>query len=115
MVRKVRPGSATLGCALAIAAGFAYAEPTTGAILLAQVRPYIGSNTVFIYPSGLGPCGSSSATNIYQIDLSSASGKAAYTTALAAIVANKHVMLEVQAGQCGADYPGLQSVYMLPN
>jgi hypothetical protein len=100
---------------LVFGASLAVAEPTTGAIQLDQVRPYIGGNTVFVYPHGQGPCSGSGALNIYTIDLSTSSGKAAYAAALAAITAGKMVMLEVIAGQCGSSYPALQSIYSLPN
>ena len=110
-------GAATAATILAMAASSAYAEPTSGAVTLSQLRPYIGGTGVYVYVNGVGPCGSgvSGAYAIYTIDLTSAAGKAAYAAALAAIIANKSVMLEVIANACGTQYPGLQSVYSLPN
>jgi hypothetical protein len=107
-----RFGAAAL---LALGATSASAEPTSAALLINQLRPYIGDSVVYVYPNGQGPCGSSSPTNIYTIDLTTATGKAAYAAALAAMAAGKHVLLEVQAGQCTATYAALQSIYALPN
>ncbi len=102
---------------LAIGMSPASAEPTSGAVTISQLRPYIGGTQVFVYINGVGPCGSgvSGPYALYTIDLSSAAGKAAYAAALAAVIANKPVLLEVIASACGTQYPGLQSIYSLPN
>jgi len=112
-----RAAGTAAAAVLALSAPFADAEPTSGAVTISQLRPYIGGTSVYVYVNGVGPCGSgvSGAYAIYTIDLSSASGKAAYAAALAAVIANKSVLLEVIAGACGTQYPGLQSVYALPN
>ena len=103
--------------ALAVGASSACAEPTSGAVTISQLRPYIGGTSVYVYVNGVGPCGSgvSGSAAIYTIDLTSQTGKAAYAAALAAVIANKPVLLEVIANACGTAYPGLQSVYSLPN
>jgi hypothetical protein len=86
------------------------AEPTGIATLLLAVRPFVGSNTVYIYPADSSPCN----TNIYILDISTATGKAAYAIALAAIASGKRVQLEAIA-PCTGLYSGLQSIYALPN
>ena len=103
------------GTLLGLALSSASAEPTSAAVMIDQLRPYVGGSQVYVYPHDQGPCGTSAPTNMYTIDLSTPSGKAAYAAALAAVVAGKHVLLEVIAGQCSLAYPGLQSVYSLPN
>jgi hypothetical protein len=92
----------------------AFAEPTSGPVMIDQLRPYVGGNQVYVYTTQ-GPCAPNAQTNMYTIDLSTPSGKAAYAAALAAMMTGKHVLLEVIAGQCSLPYPGLQSVYSEPN
>lgn len=88
----------------------ARAEPTGIATTLLAVRPYVGGNTVYIYPADTSPCN----TNIYTLDISTAAGKAAYAIALAAITTGKRVQLEAIA-PCTGLFSGLQSIYALPN
>ncbi len=99
---------------VAAASSSAFAEPTSGNVTISQLRPYVGGTQVFVYVNGVGPCGAgvSGAYGIYTIDLTSASGKAAYAAALAAVMAGKQVQLEAIASACGNPYPGLQSVYV---
>ncbi|UDF35489.1 UNVERIFIED_ORG: hypothetical protein LHJ69_23575 [Shinella sp. XGS7] len=107
----------TLACLapLALTALSGYAEPTSGPVTISQIRPYIGSTTVYVYTNDLGPCGQQVGSRaIYSIDLASPAGKAAYAAALAATAAGKLVLLEVIAGACGGEYPGLQSIYFRP-
>jgi hypothetical protein len=90
-----------------------YAEPTSGLITISELRPYIGSDIIYVYIDGVGPCGQQSGSyGIYSINLSSQAGKAAYSAVLAALSAGKKVKLEVIAGACGTHYPGLQSIYI---
>lgn len=98
---------------LALSTSYTYAEPTSGFIAIAQLHPYVGGTTVYVYLTGAGPCGQlGDAYDIYTIDLSSPSGRAAYATALTAVAAGKQVRLEVIAGACGTSYPGIQSIYI---
>ncbi len=86
------------------------AEPTGAVTTLLELRPYVGGNTIYVYPADTSPCN----TSIYTIDLSTPTGKAAYATALAALVAGKRVQLEAIA-PCTGLYSGLQSIYIFPN
>lgn len=95
---------------LAMLAPTVRAEPTGVATTLLMVRPYVGGSTVYIYPADTSPCN----TSIYTLDISTASGKAAYAIALAAMASGKRVMLEVVA-PCTGLFSGLQSIYALPN
>jgi len=61
----------------------------------------------------VGPCGQQAGSYaIYTIDLSTSAGKAAYAAVLTAVNNGKQVQLEVIAGVCGTQYPGIQSVYI---
>lgn len=110
-------GTCALATLLTFGASFASAEPTSGAVTISNLRPYIGGTGVYVYINGVGPCGSgvSGSAGIYTVDLSSQSGKAAYAILLTSVATGKPVMLEVISGACGSAYPGLQSVYTLPN
>lgn len=86
------------------------AEPTSPAVNITSIRPYIGGNSVYITTSN--PVGSFCPGNSnYVIDLTSNAGKAAYTVAVAALVANKMVLIEIAT--CGNPNI-LQSIYLLP-
>lgn len=103
---KVLAATATLTAAFI---SVARAEPTGAPTTLGVVRPYIGSNTVFVYPASPSPCD----TTIYTIDISTPTGKAAYAAALAALVAGTRVQLEVVS--CTGLYSPVQSILMLAN
>jgi hypothetical protein len=85
------------------------AEPTGIVTTLISVRPYVGGNTVYIYPADTSPCN----TNIYTLDISTVTGRAAYSVALAAITAGKRVQLEAVA--CTGLYSAIQSIYAIPD
>jgi len=100
-------------CAVFFGPSAVRAEPTSGAVTISQLRPYVGATSVYVYLNGTGPCGQQSGSyNIYSLDLSTPSGKAAYAAALVAVSAGKQVQVEVIAGACGAPYPGIQSIYI---
>jgi len=75
---------------------------------IAAIRPYVGTNTIFINTSTAAICGA----NSFTIDLSKANGKAAYAATLAAMMANKKVQLEITESKgCGAgQFVELQSI-----
>lgn len=86
----------------------AHAEPTGSRTTIASLRPYVGGSTAFVYVSNTSPCG----VEIYSIDLSTPSGKAAYAQALASVLSGKQVQLEVTA--CTGIYSAIQSIYIFP-
>jgi hypothetical protein len=107
MENKVKLIVAGSLAALALSAA---SEPTSGALNITHLRPYSGSNTVFLYTNG-NFCPQS----FYSIDLSSSGGKAMYAAALTALVAGKSVQLEI-SNTCSAGTSGstaLQSIYIL--
>lgn len=92
--------------------GTCLAEPTTEPSYVSYVRPYLGDSTAFVVLKEKRLCD----TAVYTIELSDPSGKEAYAAALAALLANKRVKLEIH-NQEGCKSPGwgtrLQSVYIL--
>lgn len=90
----------------------ASSEPTSGPITIVNIRPYGGSNVVYL--NGSNPPGSFCSSSWYSIDISSNGGKAIFSVALTALATGKSVQLEI-AG-CGAGPAGsnlLQSIYIL--
>ena len=90
----------------------AYAEPTSGGFLIVSLRPYSGSNVVYVYTNNAP--GTFCANSTYVIDLSTNGGKAMYAAALTAVATNKRVALEI--ANCGGGAAGgnsLQSIYIL--
>jgi hypothetical protein len=89
-----------------------FAEPTTEPAFLKWVRPYMEGNLVVVCLKETTLCD----TDCYYIYLSDLGGKEAYAAALAALLGNKRVMLEISDRE-GCRYPGygtrLQSVYIL--
>ena len=88
----------------------AVAEPTSEAVSIISLRPYIGSNVVFVYTTT-----SLCANPFYSIDLSSNGGKGAYAAALSALAAGKMVKLEILAAGCNTGPSGstvVQSLYI---
>jgi len=88
----------------------AIAEPTSEAVNISYLRPYVGGNIVFVY-TNTSLCSQAA----YSIELGTNGGKAAYAAALTALAASKLVKLEI-AGQCGAGAAGstnVQSLYIL--
>lgn len=84
------------------------AEPTSGAVHILNIRPYSGSNAVYLVTDN--PNGSFCANSWYLIDLSSYGGKAMYAAALTALASGKAVQLEV----ANCNNPNLlQSLYIL--
>jgi hypothetical protein len=90
----------------------ARSEPTSSPLKLEYIRPYGGTNIVFI-KAAIAP-GSFCASNIYSLDMATNTGKAMYAAALAALLSEKNVQLELI--NCGGGPSGsnsLQSIYIL--
>lgn len=96
---------------LACVTVFANAEPTSNATNITEMRPYGGTNTVFLWTSFAD--GQFCTPAWYSIDLATNGGKAMYAAALAAIAAGKQVKLEITLcnnGPSGSTL--LQSLYI---
>lgn len=89
-----------------------FAEPTSGLVTIVYLRPYNvngSTGTVYMEVSASSVCN----TNVYSIDLSYGGGKELYAAALAALMGNKQVRVEV-ANDTGCTGWGskLQSIYI---
>ena len=93
-----------------------YAEPTTAATTIQQIRTYMQtassgvSSSILLTVTNSNICN----TNNFLIDMSMSGGKEAYATALVAFTTGKSVMLEVSnATGCTGDWTKLQSIYVV--
>ena len=95
-----------------VVASSASAEPTSSPLLVNNIRPYGGTDIVFIVtnntPNSFCP------TSLYSLSLASNAGKAMYAAALTALATGKYVQLELITGApCGNGPSGsnaLQSI-----
>ena len=87
----------------------AFSDPTSDKTTITNIRPYIGSNAVFLQTANSIIC----QTDVFTIDLSKPNGKAAYAAALAAMSTNQKVQLEISnATGCKGWGTELQSIYV---
>jgi hypothetical protein len=90
----------------------ASAGPRTPAVRIVQVRPYIsqGANPgkVFIEVDQSSVCN----TSIYSIDMSRGGSKEAYATALAALIVDKPIIIELVNSGCTGAGTKIQSILL---
>lgn len=101
--------SAVLGLA-ALALTQAQAEPVSPTqTTITLVRPYGGSNLVYVHVNTTELCSNS----VFTIAIDQPNGKEMYAAALTAVAANKKVLLEVSnATGCTGFATRLQSIYV---
>jgi hypothetical protein len=93
--------------AITLFSSSAFTEPHSGLTTITAIAPYIESNHVHIAVSSPVLCG----TDTFRIDLSKLNGKAAYAAALAAMMTNKKVTIEISnAKGCTGWGTELQSI-----
>jgi steroid 5-alpha reductase family enzyme len=86
-------------------------EPTTEPVNITHIRPYnsTGSGAVFIHTDTTSLCD----TSVYKIDLSWGGSKEILSVALAALMANKQVRIEIDNAGCTGWGSRIQSMYIL--
>ena len=96
---------ASFGCAMVASAEPVSPNQTT----VTLVRPYAGSNLVYVHVNSTELCG----VSVFSIAMDQANGKEMYAAALTAVAANKKVLLEVSnATGCTGFATRLQSIYL---
>lgn len=97
---------------IGISGNAAFAEPTTGPVKILEVRPYNVQGApaaVYVRVDQVSLCN----TDTYRIDLSWNGSKEVLASALAALVADKYVKVEVVNTGCVGFATAIQSLYIL--
>lgn len=90
----------------------ALAEPTTGAVKVVEVRPYNvqgAPGAIYVRIDQISLCN----TDTYKIDLTWSGSKEVLAAALAALIADKPVKVEVVGSACIGFATPIQSLYIL--
>lgn len=105
----------TLAFLTLLAPGLCLAEPTSAAVKIVSLRPYmdasnVSAGVIYVRVDSSTFCG----TDTFVINLGWNGGKEAYAAALSAVVSGKSVQLEVPTNVgCTGWGQNLQSVYIL--
>lgn len=101
-----------LAAVVACLCGSASSEPTSIAVSVTSLRPYSGSNWVYVGTDFTD--GQFCSPAFYSIDISGVAGRAMYAAALTAVASGKQVKLEITACNTGpANSTQLQSLYIV--
>ncbi len=96
-----------LFCSMFVWPNIARADPITGDwVNVSSLRSFANANVIFVVVTSAALCG----TDTFQIDISSASGKAAYASLLAALLSARQVRVELLA--CAGWGTPLSSIYL---